>query len=160
MKKWILFFVLSLAVQASCHVAPVFAQKDEDVKAIQDVIKGFLDATLAKNIDAVMEYVSSSYNDTANDGSAINYAVFKAMTEQALKNGSETRVSVSISDIKIFESDIRESAASIKVEFVRKSFNLKALVEQSTTHKSDVSLIKENDKWKITRWKIVRTKIS
>ncbi len=154
MKKWGLFSMFILMALVSYKDMPALAQQDEEISAIKSVMENYLTAFTNKDLNSMMDKVSANFSDVDKDGSTIDYARVKALTEYWLRDLSKGYADVTYSDLEIVASDLQDNKANIEIEFIKKGFNLDSLQEQSVKHKRTVSLTKEDGGGKITKYRI------
>lgn len=144
MKRIFLFLMIMLVFQISCKITPVLTQEDEVTVEIKKVLEGFLNGFALRELETTMKYVSVNYSDTADDGTVIDYAKYKAGTEKVMNNTFKRYIGYSYSDLKILKSDIQDNKATLEIEFSWKGYNFDTLKENSGKEKRSASLAKEN----------------
>jgi hypothetical protein len=154
MKKWILFLLFILILQSGYKIIPVLAQEDKGAIIIEakKVIEKFLRDFDYRDISSMMQWVSVNYADTI-DNIIINYDKFKSMTEDRMVGLSKKYTGYVSSNVEILKSDVQGNIIILEIEFTWRGFNLDTLEDESGKLRRRVTLAKENDLWKITRWK-------
>ena len=149
-KKWSLFPMFILIVLISYKITPALAQQDKEILKIKKVIENYLGSFA--DLNSKMSQVSVNYFDIDKDGNAIDYAKFKSLSEDLIHTILKKYVDFSISNLEIIKSDFQENKATLEIEFSWKGYNLDTLKGESGKQKRLVSLVKEDNIWKIAKW--------
>lgn len=151
MKKLNILFFLILTFQISHAEIPVFAQDDNTVEDIKNIIQQVLDASANRDLNAILKHFSISHS-IDNNGDAINYNNLETKAEKTMNSAWNRYLDLSFNDLQIVNSDIKDDKATVVVQYNQKEFNLDTLKEEELTKKRRVILIKEDSTWKIIQW--------
>jgi hypothetical protein len=153
MKKWILFLLFILAFQCRYKITPVLAQDDKGAIIIEakKVIEKFVQALDYRDLNAAMQCLSANYSDITPANNIIDYTQFKSSIENWMVNSSKKYIDV-VSTIEILKSDIQDNMITAEIQIYWRGFNRDTGGKESGKQKKQVTLVKENGLWKITRW--------
>ncbi len=147
MKKWLLFLIFTLIVQAGYRITPVSAENKEDATAIKTVIENYLEGSAKGNLNAAMSQISPNYSSLDKGRKVINYAEFRSNLGKFLERVKD----VSITGLKTSNLNVAGNRASLEAVYNFKGVNLETSENVSIERTIEVNLIKENGFWKIVR---------
>lgn len=152
MKKWVLLLVLISIVQVGYRITSVLAQSHEETAikekaAIKEVIENYFRGVANRDINLIMQQISTNYSVLNREGETVDYAGFKSLAEKRIAN----LVNSSYSDLKISNLNVQDNKATVKMEFNFKGFRLGTSNEIIAKRRALVSLVKEDGSWKIVQ---------
>lgn len=155
MKKFILFIIFVFAFQISYKIIPISAQEDEDTQKVKMVVETFLKYLAYRDIDSAMQHISINYLEGEGEN-IIDYARFKSSVVNRINTFFKNHTDYSISEPQLNNLNIKDSKATVEVEFNWKGFNLDTLKEEGGKAQRSVILVKEDGSWKITQWRFLQ----
>ena len=148
----VVFAITSFCTQAVISQKQAIAQQNttnnKDIQEIQKVWEKTLTGFTTRDIDSIMETVSPNYSRSI-DGTTIDYAGFRTITETTNAEFFSRYVSCSVSDITILKSNITANKAVVEFEYQLYAFDKNSMEWATYGIIQGVTFAKENGKWKI-----------
>lgn len=146
MKKGILFLVLIVLIQASYAVVPISAQSSDEVE-VRKVVDNYFEGVSKGDVSFIMDQISTEYSGHDKEGNVLDYAKVRPTMEENLKKF----LNISINDLEITNLDIQNNKATLEVEYNFRALNQDTAENVNIKIKRLITLVKENDSWKIVQ---------